>query len=120
MLKKFKNQIPGCSKLCTRSVSKFNLSRQANLYCWKDDDLYRMRPNGVALLCLSKEEGLELLTDIHRGDCGHHSSARSLAGKAFRVGFYWPTALQDAMELVKACEAYQYHAKQIHQPAQVL
>ncbi|KAM0919737.1 hypothetical protein ACQ4PT_007914 [Festuca glaucescens] len=43
-----------------------------------------------------------------------------LVGKAFRSGFYWPTALQDATELVRSCEAYQFHAKQIHQPAQEL
>ncbi|MBI0384170.1 transposase family protein, partial [Streptomyces albiflaviniger] len=35
-------------------------------------------------------------------------------------GFYWPTALQDATELIKTCEACQFHAKQIHQPAQEL
>src|SRR5664279_5454073 len=96
------------------------LARQATLYCWKDNELYRKRPNGVALRCVSTEEGRELLTDIHQGDCGHHSSALTLAGKAFRSGFYWPTTLQDATELVRTCEACQFHAKQIHQPAQEL
>ena len=38
----------------------------------------------------------------------------------FRNGFYWPTALHDATELVWSCEACQFHAKQIHQPAQGL
>src|SRR5664279_4291087 len=94
--------------------------RQANLYCWKDNDLYRKRPNGVALRCVSAEEGRELLADIHHGDCGHHSSAHTLTGKAFRSGFYWPTALQDATELVRSCEACQFNAKKIHQLAQEL
>ena len=58
--------------------------------------------------------------DIHGGDCGHHSSSRTLVGKVFRSGFYWPTTLNDAAELVKSCEACQFHAKQIHQPAQGL
>ena len=61
-----------------------------------------------------------MLSDIHGGECGHHSSSRALVGKAFRSGFYWPTALNDAAELVKSCEACQFHAKQIHQPAQGL
>ena len=43
-----------------------------------------------------------------------------LVGKAFRHGFYWPAALQDAAELVKFCKACQFHAKQIHTPAQTL
>ena len=38
----------------------------------------------------------------------------------FRSGFYWPTALNDVTELVKSYEACQFHAKQIHQPAQGL
>jgi hypothetical protein len=38
--------------------------------------------------------------------------------KAFQHGFYWPTALQDAAELVKSYKACQFHAKQIHTLAQ--
>ena len=63
------------------------------------------------------EEGRELLAEIHGGECGSHSSSRMLVGKAFQHGFYWPTALQDATELVKSCKACQFHAKQIHTPA---
>jgi hypothetical protein len=37
-----------------------------------------------------------------------------------RHGFYWPTALLDVVELVKTCKACQFHAKQIHMPAQTL
>jgi transposase InsO family protein len=43
-----------------------------------------------------------------------------LVGKAFRHRFYWPTALQDVVELVKTYKACQFHAKQIHMPAQTL
>jgi hypothetical protein len=41
-----------------------------------------------------------LLAEIHGGECESHSSSRTLVGKAVRHGFYWPTALQDAAELV--------------------
>ena len=63
---------------------------------------------------------MDLLEDMHQGDCGHHSSLRTLVGKAFCYGFYRPTALNDTTELVKSCEACQFHAKQVHQPAQGL
>jgi hypothetical protein len=96
------------------------IKRQATGYCIKDGDLYRHHPSGVALKCISTHEGQELLRDIHVGVCGHHSSAATLAGKAYRGGFYWPSALSDASEMVKRCEACQFHAKQIHQPAQEL
>ena len=58
--------------------------------------------------------------DIHEGTCSSHVASRALAGKAFRQGFYWPTALADAERLVKTCEACQFYAKNIHQPAQAL
>ena len=90
------------------------VARQATAYYIKDGELYRRRPNDVSLRCISKDQGKELLTNIHGGDCGHHSSSWTLVGKAFRSGFYWPTALNDAVELVKACEACQFHAKHIH------
>jgi hypothetical protein len=94
--------------------------RQASGYCIKDGDLYRRRPNGVALKCISTHQGQELLRDIHAGECGYHASAATLAAKAYRSGFYWPSALGDAVEMVKRCEACQFHAKQIHQPVQEL
>jgi hypothetical protein len=31
-----------------------------------------------------------------RGICGHDVAPRSLAGKAFQQGFYWPMAMADA------------------------
>jgi hypothetical protein len=85
-------------------------------YCIKDGDLYHRRPSGIALKCISTHEGQELLRDIHAGECGHHSSAGMLAGIAYRRGFYWPSAHSNAAEMVKRCEACQFHAKQIHQP----
>ena len=94
--------------------------QQAIAYCIQDGELYRKQPNDVSLRCISREQGNELLVDIHNGDCGHYSSSQTLVGKAFRSGFYWPTVLNDATELVNSCEAYQFHAKQINQPPQGL
>ena len=58
-----------------------------------------------------------LIKDIHSGECGYHSCARTLAGKVFGSGFYWPQALHDSVNIFQACKACQFHAKQIHQPA---
>jgi hypothetical protein len=38
--------------------------------------------------------------EIHAGQCGIHATSRTLVGKAFRAGFYWPTAKKDAADLV--------------------
>jgi hypothetical protein len=59
----------------------------------------------MALKCISTVEGQELVQDIHTGECGHHSSAGTLTGKAYHSGFYWPSALTDAAEMVQRCEA---------------
>nr|ABA99910.2 retrotransposon protein, putative, unclassified [Oryza sativa Japonica Group] len=63
--------------------------------------LYRRTANGVLLKCIPREQGVELLADVHEGECGAHSASRTLVGKAFRQGFYWPTALNDAVDLVR-------------------
>ena len=60
------------------------IARQAKSYCLHDGDLYRKRPNGVALRCIPAEEGRQLTNDIHSGECGHHSSPRTLADKVDR------------------------------------
>ena len=89
-------------------------------YAVAEGDLYRRGANGILMRCISQGEGRELLTEIHGGECGSHSSSRTLVGKPFQHGFYWPTALQDAAELVRSCKACQFLAKQIHTPAQAL
>ena len=40
--------------------------------------------------------------------------------KAFRHGFYWPTALADANQLVRLCNGCQRFATQKHTPASAL
>nr|CBG76438.1 OO_Ba0013J05-OO_Ba0033A15.25 [Oryza officinalis] len=82
--------------------------------------LYRGGANGVLLKCIPREQGVELLVDVHEGECEAHSALRTLVGKAFRQGFYWPKALHDAIDLVRRCRVCQFNAKQTHQPAQAL
>nr|ABA93826.2 retrotransposon protein, putative, unclassified [Oryza sativa Japonica Group] len=96
------------------------VQRISKRYVLVEGTLYRRAANGVLLRCIPREQGVELLADIHEGECGAHSASRTLVGKAFRQGFYWPTALNDAVDLVRQCRACQFHAKQTHQPAQAL
>jgi hypothetical protein len=42
---------------------------------------------------------------IHAGVCGYHASSRAIAAKAFRAAFYWLTAIEDAKDIVRKCEA---------------
>jgi hypothetical protein len=96
------------------------ITRLAKRYMLVERDLYQRGANGILMQCITWEEGCELLVEVHEDECGNHASFRMLVGKAFRHGFYWPTALQDAIELVKTCKACQFHVKQIHVLAQTL
>jgi hypothetical protein len=81
------------SKLPEDESEAERIVRQASGYYVKDGDLYRRHPNGVALKCISTHQGQELLRYIHAGECGHLALASTLAGRAYRSGFYWPSAL---------------------------
>jgi hypothetical protein len=56
-------------------------------------------------------EGEALLLDVHVGVYAHHASSRSMVGKAFQQGFYWPTTVSDATQNVRPCRGCQYFAR---------
>nr|CAB3471350.1 unnamed protein product [Digitaria exilis] len=85
-----------------------------------EGELYRRGASGVLQRCIPIPEGKELILDIHAGVCGHHAAPRTLVGNAFRQGFYWPTAVADATEVVRTCEGCQFYARKTHLPAQAL
>jgi hypothetical protein len=80
----------------------------------------RSASNGVLMKCILRSEGLKLLQEIHGGECGNHAASANLVGKAYKSGFYWPTTLANAQDLVRRCKWCQFFAKQEHVPAQVL
>jgi hypothetical protein len=43
---------------------------------------------GVLMKCILRSEGLQLLAEIHNGECGCHAASTNLVGKAYRSGFY--------------------------------
>jgi hypothetical protein len=83
-------------------------------------ELYNHIVLGIFQKCIETEEGLELLKEIHQGECGHHASSRALVAKAFHHGFYWPTALRDTDQLMKHCNGCQHFSKHRHTPAAAL
>ena len=84
--------LPEGTYLLEDHVSAERIVRLAKRYVVVEGDLYRRGANGILMQCITQEEGRELLVEIHGGECGSHSSSRTLVGKAFRHGFYWPTA----------------------------
>ena len=66
------------------------------------------------LIFIAGEDTKYVLREVHEGVCGNHIGARALAGKVLRQGYYWPTILKDATDLVKRCRICQEHAKISH------
>ena len=59
------------------------------------------------LKCITRKDTEYVLREVHEGICGNHIGARALAGKVLRQGYYWPTILRDATDLVRICKICQ-------------
>jgi hypothetical protein len=88
-------------KLPEDEVQKRQIEHRAKAYTIIDGQLYKQSTSRVFMKCISQVDGIEILREIHKGECGHHAAARSLVAKAFRHGFYWPTAQADADRIME-------------------
>ena len=86
------------------------IKKQAARYCVSQGKLYRRSISGPYLRCLSPREETRILEELHDGECGSHSSGRSLVLRACRAGYYWPTMAVDANDQARNCSQYQKHA----------
>ena len=86
--------LPGIKKDDEEAV---RIMRRSKNYILVDNKLYkRGAGSGILMKCVTAEEGKGMLQESHEGTCGNHTASRTLVGKVFRSGFYWPTALSDA------------------------
>ena len=72
------------------------------------------------LTCIAGKDTEYVLRKVHKGICGNHIGARALVGKFLRQGYYWPTILKDATDLVKKYKICQEHAKISRLPSEPL
>jgi hypothetical protein len=104
-----------------RSAEAARVMRRSKGFVLVDSKLYRRGArSGVLMKCVMKEDGYDILRDIHEGVCGNHAASRTLVGKAYRAGFLWPTTVSDAEYLLRRCQNYQFFCKQSHVPAHSL
>ena len=65
------------------------LIRRSKHYMLVDENLMRKSAKeGILQKCITQEERVKLLLEIHSGSCGNHVASRNLFGKAFRASFY--------------------------------
>ncbi|KAG7559073.1 Aspartic peptidase domain superfamily [Arabidopsis thaliana x Arabidopsis arenosa] len=89
-------------------------------YTLLDGNLCRWNAAGVLLSCLSGDETLQVMREIHEGAGGNHSGGRALALRIRKHGHYWPTMISDCERFVARCKKCQRHAPIIHAPTELL
>ena len=60
-------------------------------YVLYDDELYRRGYSMPLLKCVTPSYEKYIIREIHDGTRGNHARGQSLAFKALRQGYYWPT-----------------------------
>jgi hypothetical protein len=64
------------------------LIRRAKSYVLVGDKLYKWGASpGLLMKCVPRQEGKDILEEIHKGVCGNHASSCTLVSKAFRRAY---------------------------------
>jgi hypothetical protein len=92
------------------TVEAKRIIRRSKAFIMLQGKLYKKSITSVLQRCITPQEGQDILKDIHARVCGHHASNRGIAAKAFHAGFYGLTAIEDAKDIVRRCEASQRFA----------
>jgi hypothetical protein len=63
------------------------ITRRSANYIVIGSDLYRKASStGILMKCILRSEGLQLLAEIHSGECGCHAASTNLVGKVYQSG----------------------------------
>ncbi|XP_062103524.1 uncharacterized protein LOC133814600 [Humulus lupulus] len=98
---------------------RMDVKRRALRFVFLNDTFYRRSFDGMLLRCLSKEAS-HVLQETHVGTCGAHQADPKLSAQLKRLGYYWSTIVQEAINFAKCCKLCQLHGDFIHQPPQPL
>ena len=66
-----------------------------------DETLYKKVFNRPLLKCITREDGLKVLKELHEGACASHIGGRASGEKALRTEYYLPTLKEDALTYAK-------------------
>jgi hypothetical protein len=61
----------------------------------------------MLLKCLGEEQAKVAVQEVHDGISGAHQSAHKMNWLLRRVGFYWPTMIDDCIKYQRGCEVCQ-------------
>jgi hypothetical protein len=72
-----------------------------------DKTLYRRTIDGLLLKCLGSDQSRIAMGEVHEAIYGTHQSAHKMKWLLRRVGFYWPTMINDCFRYYKGCKSCQ-------------
>jgi hypothetical protein len=84
-----------------------NVQRTTFMYVLMDDELYHQTINDVLLKCLSLEDAILAMAEVHEGISGTHQSATKMKWLLQRSGFYWPNIIADCFKYYKGSQVCQ-------------
>jgi hypothetical protein len=70
-------------------------------YMLLDDQLYYKTVDGALLKCLNQGDAKVLMGEVHEGVCGAHQLTYKMKWIIRRLGYFWPTMLEDLFEYYK-------------------
>jgi len=79
-------------------------------YSLLDGELFRHGFTHPILVCVSGEQCTRIMAELYEGVCDNHVGGRSLASKAVRAVYYWPTMREDCIRHAQRCKQCQQHA----------
>ena len=71
-----------------KSVQATRIIRRSKGFIMVSDNLYKRSASSIVMKCVTLEEGMDILREIHEGVYGNHAASRTLVGKAYRSGFF--------------------------------
>jgi len=82
--------------------------------------LFKKTTEGILLKCINENEAYLAVYGVHSGAYGSHQAGHKMKWLIFRQGLYWPSMLNDCIELAKRCQECQKHAEIQRVPASEL
>ena len=93
-----------------------HLKRKASNYVILDGELFKRGLTTPLLKCLNSQLVDYIKRELHEWISGLHTGGHSLANKAVRAGYYWPTLKANALNFTRRCRRCQEFADMPHTP----
>lgn len=100
---------------CTNNALKLKARRYVLIE--EDKCLFKHGADGILLKCISTEEAIQVMDEVHEGICGAHQSGIKMKWLIHRYGYYWPKILKECIKYAHGCEPCQKHGPLPRLPA---